>query len=95
MKKVNLQMQLPVSILREGKLFVAYTPALDLSTAGKTHAEAQKRFQEAVEIFFAEISKRGTVDEVLGELGWQKVKTKWIPPVVVSHQSQTIELSYV
>jgi predicted RNase H-like HicB family nuclease len=44
-----------VAILREGKRFVAYTPALDLSTSGKTQAEAKARFQEAAELFFEEL----------------------------------------
>lgn len=51
MKNVAIKFALPVSILKEGKSFIAYTPALDLSTSGNTFEDAQKNFNEAV-IFF-------------------------------------------
>ena len=54
MNKTMLEFNLPVSILREGKSFIAYTPALDLSTSARTYNEAKKRFREVVEIFFEE-----------------------------------------
>ena len=44
MKKMRIDFQLPVSFLKEDKRFIAYTPALDLSTSGKTYEEARKRF---------------------------------------------------
>lgn len=92
MNKAMLKFNLPVSILREGKKFIAYTPALDLSTSGESYREAKKRFEEIVEIFFEEIIKRGTLDEVLQNLGWKKIETRWSPPVVISQESQTIEV---
>lgn len=87
-----LKFQLPVSFIKERKRFVAYTPALDLSTSGKTLGEAKRRFGEASVLFFEEIFRKGTVDEVLDELGWQKIKKEWKPPVVVSQQSETISV---
>lgn len=87
-----LKVNLPVSILREDERFVAYTPALDLSTSGKSYKEVKERFNEIVEIFFEEIIKKGTLDEVLQSLGWKKLETKWSPPVVISQESQTIQV---
>ena len=92
MSKVNFKINIPVSILKEGKRYVAYTPALDLSTSGKTYKETQKRFSEIVSIFIEEIAKAGTLDSVLSDLGWKKVKTSWIPPLVISQNLQTIEV---
>ncbi len=92
MKKLQLQVNLPVSVLKEGKKFVAYTPALDISTSGSTYKEAKKRFEEVVRIFFEEIYERGTLEEVLKELGWKKTQKKWKPPVVVSQESQEIKV---
>lgn len=88
-----LKVNLPVSILREGKRFIAYTPALDLSTSGANYKEVKTRFHEAVEIFFQEILKKGTFGEVLRNLGWEKIRTGWIPPVMIAHESQTIRVS--
>ena len=39
--------------------------------------------------FFEEIIRMGTVDDVLAELGWQKKDGRYIPPVVVSNQTET------
>jgi len=32
------------------------------------------------------------VAEVLEELGWQKVKKEWKPPVMISHHAETISV---
>ena len=58
---------LPFSILKERKYYIAYSPALDLSTSGKTFEEAKRRFEEVVEIFFEEVLEKGTLDNVLRE----------------------------
>ena len=56
---INLNLQLPVSVFKEGKHFIAYTPVLDLSTSGKNYEEVKKRFKESVNIFFEELVKKG------------------------------------
>lgn len=61
MIKAKFEVNLPVSILKEGKDFIAYSPALDISTAGRTFEEARKRFNEMVKIFFEEILQKGTL----------------------------------
>lgn len=78
MEKYSLKFNLPVSIIKEGNSFIAYTPALDLSTADDTYDGAKKRFEEIVDIFFEEIIKKGTLEDVLVGLGWQKNKLKSI-----------------
>ncbi|MFH1145394.1 MAG: hypothetical protein V1707_00300 [bacterium] len=88
----HIQFSVPVSILREGKQFVAYSPALDLSTAAKSYQQAVDRFHEAAELFFEEIVKKNTWEEVLQELGWERVRTKWMPPMVVAHETQAVRM---
>ena len=92
MDKVAINFALPVSILREGKSFVAYTPALDLSTAGSTFEEAQKNFDEAVNIFFQELMGMGTLNEVLKDLGWEKQNNKFVPPIVIENSVQNFSI---
>ena len=95
MKKLAIKaVNLPVTIFKEGKSYVAYSPALDLSTSASTYKKAQVRFSEIVDIFFEELSEMGTIDSVLTGLGWQKVKSNWQPPVVVSNYVQAMNLSY-
>jgi len=91
-KKLYFEVSLPVSILKEGKYFVAYTPALDLSTSGKTFAEVKERFSEVVQIFFEELLEKGTLEEVLFGLGWQRSRKEWKPPIVVAHEAESFRV---
>lgn len=86
--KAKLEFSLPLSVLKEGKYYIAYSPALDLSTSGKTFQEAKKRFQELVKVFFEELLEKETMDEVLSELGWRKVERKWASPTLVYHEPE-------
>lgn len=87
-----MQTKLSVTFLREGNRFIAYSPALDLSTSGKSFEEAKKRFEEITEIFFEEITKKGTLKEVLQNLGWERQDKQWAPPAIIAHESQMINL---
>lgn len=89
-KKVNVKFSVPVSILKEGKYFIAYSPVFDLSTSGKSYEEVKKRFEEIVQIFFEEVLEKGTLDKVLTELGWQKQNKQWSPPLMIAHESTQI-----
>jgi len=83
---------LPVFIIKEGKYFVAYTPALDFAATGDSVESAKKGFSEAINIFFDEIDDKGTLEEVLQEFGWQKIDDTLQPPEVVSQTKETIEI---
>ena len=83
MKKAHqISVSLPVQFIKEGNVFVAYCPALDISTQGDTFEEAQKMFDELVRVYIAELIKMGTLEEVLLSCGWVKEPTKktWKPP---------------
>jgi len=58
MRKLMLEIKLPVSILREDKKYIAYTPALDLSTSGKDYKEVKSRFEEIVDIFLKSLLEK-------------------------------------
>lgn len=90
MEKTYLKFKLPVSIIREGKKYVAYTPALDLSTSANTFEKAKKRFGELVNIFFDELINKGTLEDVLMNLGWKKIQKEWSPPMVISQDFHTV-----
>jgi len=71
---------------------VAYSPALDLSTCGHDLEEAKKMFSEAVEIFFEELTEKGTLDEVLLGLGWTKKDDEIVPPMLIAQESIRVPL---
>jgi len=91
MKQMKIKTKLPVSIFREGDSFIAYTPALDISTSGKSYSEVKKRFSELVEIFLEEIIEAGNLNTVLLDLGWEKVKKQWMPSAMISQKIEDFE----
>ena len=56
--------------------YVAYCPALELSSYGDTEAEAEAEaaFEEALQFFIQDTAERGTLDQLLLALGWRLVK---------------------
>lgn len=89
---VNLLFKLPVSIFREEKTFIAYTPLLDLSTSAQSFEGVKKRFTEVVQIFFEELKEAGTLEEVLKSYGWKKVQRAWEPPMLIAQESTPVHI---
>ncbi len=92
MKNYKMEFNMQVSIFMEGNKYVAYSPALDLSTSGDSYSQVKKRFNECVNIFFEEIIEKGTVANVLRDLGWKKIKSRWNPPVLISQEIKNIKV---
>lgn len=86
------ELTLPVSIIKEGASFVAYTPALDISTFGETLGGAKSNFEELVLLFFEELDRNGNADEVLTSLGWRKIAEQWSAPKEVEHSIETFRV---
>ena len=77
----QLALKVPVFFLKEKKMFIAYTPALDLSASGSSTAGAKRNFEISLRLFIEELVEHGTLDEALKELGWFKQEHHWQPPV--------------
>ena len=69
-----------VMIGKEGEYYVAYCPALNVSSFGKTLEEAKEYFTDAVDVFIKDVIKRGTLEKCLLELGWSLQMDKFEPP---------------
>jgi hypothetical protein len=41
----------PIALMKEGRVYVAYSPALDLSASGNTLAGAKKNFETTLRLF--------------------------------------------
>jgi predicted RNase H-like HicB family nuclease len=59
--KMHLEANLPVIIFKERNRFIAYTPALDISTSGKTFNQVRKNFSILINLFMQESIKKGTI----------------------------------
>jgi len=72
-----------VLLLKEDDIWVAYCPALDLSSYGDNEDEAKDAFHETVDIFIQETERKGTLEKVLLSLGWtlrKAPKAEYCPP---------------
>ena len=58
-------------VFQEGKIFVAYSPKLDVSSCGSTVDEAQNNLKTAVCLFLEEAEKMGTLEDILYEAGYE------------------------
>ena len=90
----QIQMEIPVIVLREADQFVAYSPVLELCTSGESVEDAQKNFEEIVAIFFDEIIEAGTLDEVLSDLNWKKEDDHWMPPEIIAQSTQSVRVRF-
>jgi len=68
--KDEFHYDLDVVVYKEGKYYVSYCPALDLSSFGVSKKDALESFNEAFDLFMEDIIKKGTLDKVLKSLGW-------------------------
>ena len=73
-----------IQIFREGKLFVAYNPELDVSSCGSTLEKAKINIKDAIRGFLKSAAKMGTLQEILEEAGYVYRRTHWVDPELVS-----------
>ena len=92
MKNYAVNLSLPVQFTKQKSQYIAWTPALDLSTFGSSQKQAERRFEEAVGLFLEELVEAGTLDEVLTSLGWRKGQRSWAPPKVVKQQTVKFDI---
>ncbi len=57
-------------VWKEGNMYTACCPELDVASCGKTVHEAWKNLKEAVGIFIEETERKGTLRELLEEAGF-------------------------
>jgi predicted RNase H-like HicB family nuclease len=67
-------------IKKDGAWYVALCPPLDISTQGRTAAEAKRNLLEASELFLVSCIERGTLDQALRELKFSRAKKVPTPP---------------
>jgi hypothetical protein len=92
MSKINFKASLPItggaietglSLLsfKEDKVFIIYSPELDLAGSGYNLIQAKASFWETVSEFFRYTTSKGTLVAELRRLGWTVSGTKKKPKV--------------
>ena len=85
--KNTIKAAVEVLIIKEGRTYVAYCPALELSSYGETERRALQAFGSALDIFFEETRRKGTLEKTLLKLGWslrQQPQPMYEPPKIAS-----------
>ena len=83
---------LPVIYLKEGDTFICYTPALDLTAHGDSFEDAERSFRQTLHLFVREVTRKGTWGKVLKEYGWERVRNKWMSPLVIGQENKSVEI---
>jgi len=95
-----------VLVGKQDDYFIAYCPALELSSYGKTENQARKNFEVELEIFLEETEKKGSLEKLLLKLGWclkQTPSPSYIPPKMPNYSipiihpqtfSETVAIPY-
>lgn len=74
-------------------MYVAYVPALDVSSCGATDEEARSNIRDAVRGFLAASADLGTLDEILQEAGYEREGEQWRAPEFVAVDRLTLSLT--
>lgn len=76
--RINLEngfMSLDILIFEENDVYIAYMPALNLTSHSKDQKAAVKGLNTAVTLFFDHWTKKGQLTEKLSKLGWEREET--------------------
>lgn len=69
--KNSININIQVVLFQEDNMWVAYCPALEISSYGDDQKDAKAAFDEAMAIFINETDRKGTLERYLLKLGWQ------------------------
>lgn len=91
-KRATLKSSIPVIYMKEGDIFVCFSPAFDLMAHGDSFEDAEKSFAATLKLFVEEVTKKGTWEKVLREYGWKKADREWNPPQIIGQRNRSIEI---
>jgi hypothetical protein len=80
-------------IFKEGDVYVAYVPALDLSSCGDTDEQARHNIRDAVRGFLKTSAEMGALGEILEEAGYRREGDEWRAPEFVSLDRLTMNVA--
>ncbi len=65
-----MKIKVTEEIWKEGGMYVAYCPELDMASCGESIEDAKNNLKEVISINFVECKKVGTLDQLLQDAGF-------------------------
>jgi len=87
-----MKIEFTSQIFKEGKMFVAHAPELDISSCATTKGKALTNLQQAVRLFLEEAEKKGSLQQILKESGFSRLNQTLVGPKLVDTQRVSIPL---
>jgi len=91
--KVTLAIHLEIGVRRDGDEYVAWCIPLDVSSQGRSKAEAVTSLKEAVELWFESCLQRGVLDKALREVGFTQGRSPAAPTNGVRPDAHSAEFT--
>ncbi len=79
MNQVFIDVRVRGVLRKEGRVWVAGFPRLDVYSQGRTEEEAKENASEALRLWVESCLDRGTLGDALRELGWHRNTASTIP----------------
>ena len=80
-------------IFKEGRMFVAHSPELDVSSCATTEHKALANLLEAVRLFLEEAERKGSLKQVLQEAGFSRRQHTLVGPKLIHTKRITMPLT--
>jgi len=88
----TVEIEFTSQVFKEGRLYVAHAPELDVSSCAGSPGKARKNLLEAVRLFLDEAERMGTLEQILQEAGFTRSKRKLQGPKLVSLKRVSLPL---
>ena len=87
-----MKISVKIEIFKEGDVYSALAPELNISSFGDTPEDAKNSVYEAIEAFVEECREMGTLEEILEESGFSKLTDSWISRKPLSEENLAIAI---
>lgn len=88
--------KLPVVVKKKKDWYVSFCPVLDVFSQGETKKKAIENIKEALRLFLISCYKRGSLDQVLKDCGFEPIRKKSvkIKPFAKKFESVDVPLPF-
>ena len=87
-----MKIEFTTQVFKEGRMFVAHSPELDVSSCATTERKAIENLQQAVSLFLDEAERKGSLTQILKEAGFSRHRQTLVGPKPIHTERITMPL---